>query len=284
MNTQEPGDAHAAGQDVGPTLRQRLSRDRDGYVAWVRLTDSALLALAVVFLGLLLLPYLTDLRGAAATAVTVGSRVIWAAFAVDYFTRLYLALDRREYVKRNILDLVIVVVPFLRPLRALRLLRLLRVVTLGALVQKRVTSLHARVTSYVATTALVVTVVAGIGVYEAERRASGGNIKTPVDGLWWAVTTMTTVGYGDRYPVTTEGRLIALGLMVVGIALLGVITASIAAWFVGRSREVAVSEDETHATLKHLLAEVGRVHNRLDALEARLTAVGEPDLELSERG
>jgi voltage-gated potassium channel len=69
-----------------------------------------------------------------------------------------------------------------------------------------------------------------------ERPIESSNIKSFGDGLWWALTTVTTVGYGDRFPTTTEGRAIAFGLMLVGISLMGVITASVAAWFVKMSQ------------------------------------------------
>lgn len=248
-------------------LSVRLRRDRDGYVEWVRLTDSALLGLALIFLGLLFLPYLLTLNSTSVRAVSVANLVIWAAFAIDYVVRLYLALDRRQYVRHNLLDLLIVLVPFLRPIRAVRLLRLLRLVSVGAIVQKRATSLHARVTYYVASTATVVMVVAGFVIFDVERDAPHANITTLPDGLWWAVTTMTTVGYGDRYPVTGAGRLIAVLLMGVGIALLGVITASIAAWFVSRMHQVEAVEEATQTTLDDVLSEVRRLHARLDALE-----------------
>jgi voltage-gated potassium channel len=93
--------------------------------------------------------------------------------------------------------------------------------------------------------------------------------------LWWTITTISTVGYGDRYPVTFEGRLIAASLMVAGIALLGVVTASIAAWFVESlraSRAAAVEQvegdiDRAQASLDEVLAEVRAISSRLDALE-----------------
>jgi voltage-gated potassium channel Kch len=70
-----------------------------------------------------------------------------------------------------------------------------------------------------------------------ERSVEGSNIKNFADGFWWAITTVTTVGYGDRYPTTTEGRLLAVMLMFMGISLVGVITASVAAWFVKMSQD-----------------------------------------------
>lgn len=249
--------------------RRRLRRDEDGYAAWVALTDGPLLVLAVAFIVVLALPYAVDLNHAGSIAVTVANVVIWALFAADYVTRLCLAADRNLYVRRNVLDLVIVVLPFLRPLRALRLLRLLRLGAVGGVLYRRSGSFHARVSAYVGTTAIVVIVLAALAMYDTERDAAGGNIKTLPDALWWASTTVTTVGYGDRYPTTTGGRLIAVGLMVVGIALLGVVTAAVAAWFVQRLRPVEEAEARTEATLADVLDELRRLHDRLDDIERR---------------
>lgn len=166
-------------------------------------------------------------------------------------------------------DLVIVGVPFLRPLRALRLLRLLRLAAVGGVLNRRSGSFHARVSAYVGTTALVVVGLSALAMFDAERDAPSGNIRTLPDALWWAATTVTTVGYGDRYPTTTTGRLIAIALMVVGIALLGVVTASIAAWFVRRLQPVEEAERRTEATLAEVLSELRRMYERLDAMEAR---------------
>nr|MBA3233489.1 two pore domain potassium channel family protein [Propionibacteriales bacterium] len=80
----------------------------------------------------------------------------------------------------------------------------------------------------------LVVFVAAVAMLDAERGAADANIESFGDAAWWAVTTMTTVGYGDRFPVTTEGRLIASALMLAGIALLGVVTAALASWFVER--------------------------------------------------
>jgi voltage-gated potassium channel len=89
----------------------------------------------------------------------------------------------------------------------------------------------------VAISALFISYIAAIQITISERSVEGSNIKTFSDGLWWAVTTVTTVGYGDRYPTTSEGRLLAVLLMITGISLVGVITASVAAWFVKMSQE-----------------------------------------------
>ncbi len=93
------------------------------------------------------------------------------------------------------------------------------------------------ITIKVAVTAVFVSYIAAVQITISERSVEGSNIKTFGDGLWWAVTTVTTVGYGDRFPTTTEGRILAVMLMLVGISLVGVITASVASWFVRLSQE-----------------------------------------------
>jgi voltage-gated potassium channel len=247
--------------------RRRYRRNENGYAAWVAITDGPLLILAVAFVVVLALPYAVDLNRPERIAVTSANVVIWAAFAVDYLVRLYLAEDRHLYFRRNLLDLVIVLLPFLRPLRALRLLRLLRLGAVGGVLYRRSGSFHARASAYVGSTALVVIILAALAMYDAERKVPGANIKTLPDALWWATTTVTTVGYGDRYPTTSAGRLIAVALMVVGIALLGVITAAIAAWFVQRLRPIEEVEARSGATLTDVLDELGRLHDRLDVIE-----------------
>ena len=80
--------------------------------------------------------------------------------------------------------------------------------------------------------AVVAVGLGSVAVLDVERGDSDANITTFGDALWWATTTVTTVGYGDRLPVTLEGRVIAFALMVVGISLVGVVTASVAAWLI----------------------------------------------------
>src|SRR5262245_49073684 len=91
--------------------------------------------------------------------------------------------------------------------------------------------------------------IAALAILDAERTNPDASIRSYGDALWWAISTITTVGYGDLYPTTLEGRLVAAALMIAGIALLGVITASIASWFVQRVREVETTEQQTQATL-----------------------------------
>jgi voltage-gated potassium channel len=101
--------------------------------------------------------------------------------------------------------------------------------------------------------------VAAVAMRDAERGAEDANIENLSDALWWAVTTVTTVGYGDHFPTTGEGRLVGLGLMLAGIALLGVVTASFASWFLEKVAELTAAEKKREVTLEHVLDELREV-------------------------
>jgi voltage-gated potassium channel len=161
--------------------------------------------------------------------------VCWFAFALDLIYGIWKAESKKEYLKRHPLELASVLLPFLRPLR------LMRVISFGSLaLQKVAIGRQFAITVKVAVSAVFISYIAAIQITISERTVEGSNIKTFSDGLWWAVTTVTTVGYGDRYPTTTEGRLVAVLLMITGISLVGVITASVAAWFVKLSQDEKV--------------------------------------------
>lgn len=160
--------------------------------------------------------------------------VCWFAFALDLIYGILKAESKKEYLKRHPLELASVLLPFLRPLR------LMRVISFGSLVlQKVAIGRQFAITVKVGISAAFISYIAAIQITISERIVEGSNIKNFSDGLWWAVTTVTTVGYGDRYPTTTEGRFLAVLLMITGISLVGVITASVAAWFVKLSQDVS---------------------------------------------
>ncbi len=157
---------------------------------------------------------------------------VWASFVADYVVRFVLANDWRRYVKSHLLDLAVIALPLLRPLRLLRLVTMLRFLDNRATMR-----LRGRMMSYVLGGSALLGFVGALAVLDAERVHPDANITTFGNAIWWAVTTMTTVGYGDYYPVTGTGRLAAVGLMIGGIAILGTVTATLASWMVERIRE-----------------------------------------------
>jgi voltage-gated potassium channel len=185
---------------------------------------------------------------------------IWIVFAIDLVVRLVLADRRGNYLLHHIPDLLVVALPILRPLRLLRLVVLLRVLN-----RRATDSLRGRVALYVGGATVIILFCASLAVLDAERHSSHSNIATFGDALWWSVTTVTTVGYGDHYPVTTEGRFVAVGLMLAGIALIGVVTASFATWLLDRVRQVEqdVTTDIT-SSLDALRAEVAALREQLE--------------------
>ena len=134
-----------------------------------------------------------------------------------------------------------------------------------------------RIGIYVFGATVLVGFAASLAVYDAERQHPDASITSFGDAVWWTMTTISTVGYGDRYPVTWQGRLVAGLLMVAGIALLDTVTATIASWFVQKVSQVeeAVeqSERETMIELSEVLAELRRLHRRLDELQASTPAL-----------
>jgi voltage-gated potassium channel len=153
--------------------------------------------------------------------------VSWIAFALDLLFGVVRSQNKAQYLKKHPLEILAVALPFLRPLR------LLRFVSFGTLIFERVNmGKSIGISVKVIATALFLTYLAGIEITMVERGQPGSTINTVGDGFWWAITTLTTVGYGDIYPTTTEGRVIAVGLMISGICVLGVISATVAAWFV----------------------------------------------------
>ncbi|WP_090066146.1 potassium channel family protein [Lentzea flaviverrucosa] len=226
---------------------------------WERKVEWPLTALAVVFLAAYAWQVLDD-HGAMHFVLEIVLWLVWGVFAADFVTRMTLAQNKAKFLKTHIFDLLAVVLPMVRQLRVLRLIT---VITL--LNKKFQHKIRQRVSIYVAGVTVIVVFCASLAVLDAERHAENASITTFGDALWWTLTTMSTVGYGDRYPVTGEGRLVAGLLMVGGIALLGVITGTIASWLVEKLRGVEEAELETAQELRNLRSEIAELRKELNA-------------------
>jgi voltage-gated potassium channel len=208
---------------------------------WERRTEVPLILLALAFLVAYAWPVVDPrLDADVRSYLTVVSWTVWAAFAADLAVRLMLSDDRRRYATSHWYDMALVVLPVLRPLRLLRLLALVRVLDRSASA-----NLAGRVLVYVSGVTVLAVGLGALAVLDAERDVEGANLTTFGDALWWASTTVTTVGYGDRFPVTLEGRLIAVALMLVGIGLVGAVTASVATWILGRVAEERAAQSDS---------------------------------------
>lgn len=196
-----------------------------------RVWNDVLTALAICFLLAYSYPaFYQDISPSKQAVIDTVQWVCWLAFAVDLIYGIWKAKDKKSYLKHHPLEVASVLLPFLRPLR------LMRVISFGSLaIQKVAIGRQFAITFKVALTSLFIAYISAVQITIIERVVEGSNIKDFGDGLWWAITTVTTVGYGDRFPITTEGRFLAVLLMIMGISLVGVITASVAAWFVKMS-------------------------------------------------
>jgi voltage-gated potassium channel len=214
--------------------------------AWI------LTAAAVLFLAVYAWPILDPgLPSGWVRACSIANITIWIAFGLDYLVRLTLAPSKRRFVRSHLLDLAVLILPLLRPLRAVR------VVTALARLNRTSVSVRGRTTAYVVGAVILLGFVSALAVLDAERELPGANITSFGDAIWWAATTITTVGYGDQFPTTAEGRFVGVGLMIGGIALVGTITAALASWFVEQINTAEQAEADTRdEQLATLLAEV----------------------------
>jgi voltage-gated potassium channel len=222
---------------------------------WEQATDWPLMIAAVVFLAAYAVPILgPDLPSWLLGLCQWLSWITWGVFVLDIVVRLALADERLRYLTGHWYDVLVIALPLLRPLRLLRLIPLLSVLNRRA--QMR---LRGRVAIYVAGGASLLAFCAALGVLDVERSSPDANITDFGDAIWWAVTTMTTVGYGDHYPVTATGRLVALGLMISGIALLGTVTATLASWLVETVAAEKEQADDLQSSIRRLEAKIDRL-------------------------
>ena len=199
---------------------------------WERRAEWPLAAAALIFLVLFSVQVLGRPQGREAYVLWLISWIVWGLFILDYVVRLYLASNRWHWFVQHLLDFAIVALPLVRPLRLLRLLVLIEVL------QKAIgNAFRGRIVVFTVSGVLLLIYTASLAVFDKERYLPGATINSFGKALWWSITTVTTVGYGDVYPVTNTGRVIAVLLMVGGISLVGVVTAALASWIIERVAE-----------------------------------------------
>ena len=193
--------------------------------------------LSIYVLGALTIDTVYVLPNETSVLLNYIDNAICVFFFLEFCVRFYQAENKWVFMRWGWIDLIssIPMVDFLRAGRILRLIRLLRLIRAFRSIHQLLHHLFRNrakgAFTSVAILAVLLIIFSAIGILQVEKDPNS-NIKTAEDALWWAYVTITTVGYGDKYPVTTEGRLIAVVLMTGGVGLFGTFTAYVASWFV----------------------------------------------------
>ncbi|TCJ38994.1 potassium channel family protein [Parafrankia sp. BMG5.11] len=245
--------------------RWRALKDLDD---WLR---APMLMLSLAWLALIVI----DLTGETSPLLGNLAVVIWIIFIAEFVIRFVLAPRKRAFLKRNWLTLIALIVPALRLFRALAILRaarglrLIRIVTTANRSMRALqATLRRRQFGYVtALTGLVIALgAAGMLNFEPASEVEGG-FAGYWDALWWTAMLLTTIG-SQFWPVTTEGRVLALLLSIYGLAVLGYLTATIASFFIGRDAEDHDAPVAGAAELAELKAEVAALRRAIESSRA----------------
>lgn len=218
-----------------------------------------MLVLSVLAIGMLAIGAIVPFDTGTRQILEHADTAVCVLFFLDFLLNLYRAKDRKHYLLTwGILDLVssvpaIGVLRTARLGRIARILRVLRTVRAAHVLSTFILERRAQSGVFAAALISILLVVTGsIAIHHFEITPDS-TIKTPNDAVWWALTTITTVGYGDTYPTTTEGRIVAVVLMFGGVGLFGTLSGFIAAWFMGTSQG---QQDTELARIRSELAEI----------------------------
>lgn len=229
--------------------------------------EVAVLVLSIYVLGALLAQAVFHVSPEVSLLLDRIDTFVCIVFLTDFAVRYRRAPSKLAFMKWGWIDLIssIPAYDFLRWGRMVRIIRIVRIIRAFRSTRHLTAFLFRRRTQSLALTAIltamVLVIFASIAVLVFEDEQAS-NIRTPFDALWWSISTMTTVGYGDVVPVTTEGKLVAMILMVVGVGLFGVLTGLFARLFMGPELK---REDSDICALAN---EVRLLRERIDRMEA----------------
>lgn len=214
------------------------------------------LGLSVYVLLALLVGVLVPMDAASRQVLQTADNAVCVFFLLDFVRGLLRAERKLAYLKWGWLDLL-ASIPTVDALRFARVARIVRIIRLlrGFRSARHLIAFallrRAQAAAWgMALASFVLVVFSSVAILEVERGAEGANIDSAPDAVWWAYVTITTVGYGDQFPVTTEGRLIAAVLMAAGVGLFGTFTGYVATWFLQPGG--AAREAEIHALERRL--------------------------------
>ena len=222
----------------------------------------AVLGVAWAVCGIVVLT--THASGGTSQAFAISLFIIWFVVFLECAIRYIAVSDRRRYFASRQIEPVLVVLPFFQVWRIMGVER--ATVLWGEGIERFLAILGHRGLFRVLLTAVGLLFLGAWLVLLFEKNAAGSNIHSYHDALWWAVVTVTTVGYGDRFPVTEGGRVVAVILMLVGIGLIGVLTATVASFFVAEHTDA--NKDLLKASHEDLGARLDEIDSRLARMEA----------------
>jgi voltage-gated potassium channel len=191
---------------------------------WERRSALPLALLALAYMGLWAFQVLAPLSSTEWDIVEAFILLIWAIFIADFVVRLLLHADKKHFLKSNVIEITALILP------SFRFLRVLRVITAIGIMTRVVQTIQGRVNIYIAMMLPMLVLAGSIGVLEAERNAPGATILNFGDALWFTAESIFTIGYGDFFPVTFEGRVISIVMMLAGYALLSVVAVNLASY------------------------------------------------------
>jgi voltage-gated potassium channel len=212
-----------------------------------------MLVLSLVYIALFATEVIsTGLNSRTLSVINIVSNIIWISFILDLAVRTYLAPERIQYLLKHPVDVLSVVLPAFRALRALR------VITAGQWILTRGSQIAiGRTASAIVAGAALLAGIGALAVLDAEKNDPASSIHNFGEALWWAFVTMSTVGYGDVYPVTFNGRVVAVMMMIAGVSLVGIVSATLASALLAKLRGIE-AEDSS------------RINHRIDVLETKI--------------
>ena len=191
---------------------------------WRETSTYPMAGLGFLYLGVYALQVAGNFDSKLNDFLSVASWVIWGIFALDLAIKLFHRQSISQFFKENWLEVITLVVPFMRMFRVLRILVAVR--GLKPLMANRMAATGA----YIIFLLPLTWFTSGVAVLDAETGATGAHITNFSDALWWSLATITTVGYGDLYPITFEGKIVAAILMLLGIGLFSACAGILASW------------------------------------------------------
>lgn len=263
--------------------RTRLFRTLSKYrgeknlAAWEERSSTPMFVASVLYLLAFAAPIMsTRIQEPYDGYLNIIQMILWGLFAADYCIRLYLAPRRLYFITHNLMNLAIVLLP------AWRIVSFLAMIHLTTNRQyKRLSELAVKLFGYTA----IFIIMFALAIYSVESSAPGAMIRDLPTAYWWTFTTLATVGYGDVYPITGIGRVIAVVVMLYGVGMVAVATGALASWIIekigGREEQeypaTKADVDDLRQEISELRALLAREYARREAHDYTLREVVDED-------